>query len=187
MEAIKVDIRKPARNDQGKQFTCDVCSKQFSYKSKLERHSQIHARTIFSCNNCMKRFKREDHLKNHKCSADSAHLSTMVDTNCIQAVSDLQFQSIPDNTSVSNIIFHIYFELSDFVPELVPDDLDDEDIDNAALAQDTVSVLDVSTLTDHIPIALDNAIAPSAEIQIYLLMIKKFHNVKLLRVVVKTE
>ena len=53
----------------------------------------------------MKRFKREDHLKNHKCSADSAQLVTMVDTNCIQAVSDLQFQSIPDTASVSNVIF----------------------------------------------------------------------------------
>ena len=87
----------------------------------------------------------------------------MVDTNCIQAVSDLQFQSIPDNTSVSNIISDTYFEFSDFVPELVPDDLDDENIDNAALAYDTVSVPDVSTLTDHNPIVLDNAIAPTAE------------------------
>ena len=52
----------------------------------------------------MKGFKREDHLKNHKCSADSAQLPTMVDTNCNQAVSDLQFQSIPDTASVSNII-----------------------------------------------------------------------------------
>ena len=110
----------------------------------------------------MKRFKREDHLKNHKCSADSAQLPTMVDTNCIQAVSDLQVQSIPDIASVSNIIFDTYFEFSDFVPELVPGDLDDEDIDVAALAHDTVSVPDVSTFTDHSAIALDNAIAPTA-------------------------
>ena len=142
--------------------TCNVCSKQFSYKSKIERHSQIHARTIFSCNNCMKRFKRDDHPKNHKCSTGDAQLPTMVVTNCIQSVSDLQFQSIPDNASVSNIISDTYFEFSDFVPELVPDDLDDEDIDNAALAHDTVSVPDVSTLTDHSAIVLDNAIAPTA-------------------------
>ena len=110
----------------------------------------------------MKRFKREDHLKNHKCSADSAQLPTMGDTNCIQAVSDLQFESVPDNASVSNIISDTYFEFSDFVPELVPDDLDDEDIDNAALAHDTVSAPDVSTLTDHSAIVLDNAITPTA-------------------------
>ena len=85
----------------------------------------------------MKRFKREDHLKNHKCSADSAQLSTMVDTNCIQAVSDLQFQSIPDNASVSNIISDTCFEFSNFVPELLPDDLDDAAIYNAALAHDS--------------------------------------------------
>ena len=36
----------------------------------------------------MKRFKRKDHLKNHKCSANTAQLPTMMDTNCIQAVSD---------------------------------------------------------------------------------------------------
>ena len=37
----------------------------------------------------MKKFKMEDHLKNHKSSANSTQLPTMVDTNCIQAVSDL--------------------------------------------------------------------------------------------------
>ena len=91
----------------------------------------------------------------------------MVDTNCIQVVSDLQFPSIPDNASVSNVISETYFEFSDFVPQLVPDDLDDEngdneDIDIAALAHDTVSVPAVSTLTDHSAIALDSAIAPTA-------------------------
>ena len=110
----------------------------------------------------MKRFKREDQLKNHKCSADSAQLPTMVNANCIQVLSDLQFQSILDNVSVSNIISDTYFKFSDFAPELVPHDLDDEDIDNAASAHDTVSVLDVSTLTDHSAIVLDNAIAPTA-------------------------
>ena len=101
-------------------FTCNVCSKQFSYKSKLERHSRIHARTILA-ETTMKRFKREDLIKNHKCSVDSAQLPTMVDTNCIQAASNLQFQSIPDNAYVSNIISDTYSEFSDFVPELVPD------------------------------------------------------------------
>ena len=147
-------------------FTYNVRSKQFSYKSKLERHSQIHARTIFSFNSCMKRFKRKDHLKNHKCSADNVQLPTLVDTNFIQTVSDLQFQSVPDNASVSTIISDTYFEFSNFVPELVPDDLDDEDIDNAALAHDTVAVPDVSTSTDHSAIVLDNAIT-----SIVLLMI----------------
>ena len=59
------------------------------------------------------------------------------------------------------VISDTYFGLSDFVPELVPDDLD-KDIDNAALAHDTVSVPDVSTLPDHSAIVLDNAIAPTA-------------------------
>ena len=86
----------------------------------------------------------------------------MVDTNCILAVSDFKFQLIPDVVSLCNIISDTYFEFSNFVPELVPDDLDDEDIDNAALAHDTVSVPDVSTLTDHSAIVLDNAIAPTA-------------------------
>ena len=86
----------------------------------------------------------------------------MVDTNCILAVSDFKFQLIPDVVSLCNIISDTYFEFSNFVPELVPDDLDDEDIDNAALAHDTVSVPDVSTLPDHSAIVLDNAIAPTA-------------------------
>ena len=60
------------------------------------------------------------------------------------------------------LFFDTYFEFSDFAPELVPDDLDDEDIDIAALAHNTVSVPDVSTFTDHSAIALDNAIAPTA-------------------------
>ena len=92
--------------------------------------------------------------------------------------------------------------------DLDDDDRDDEDIDNAALANDTVSVPDDSTLTDHRAIVLDNAIAPTTftndtafpvtiflllplilflEIQIYFFMIKMFHNVKLLCAVVKTE
>ena len=70
-------------------FTCNACSKQFSYKFTLDGHSQIHTRTILNCNNCMKKFKMEDHLKNHRSSANSTQLPTMVDTNCIQAVSDL--------------------------------------------------------------------------------------------------
>ena len=31
-------------------FTCSVCSKQFSYKSQLDRDSETHIRVIFSCN-----------------------------------------------------------------------------------------------------------------------------------------
>ena len=65
---------------------------------------------------------------------------------------------IHDNPSVSNTISDIYFEFSDFVPKLAPDDLDndgnDEDIDNVALSHDTASVADVSTLTDHSVIVL---------------------------------
>ena len=45
--------------------------------------------------------------------------------------------------------------------DLDDDDDDDEDIDNAALANDTVSVPDDSTLTDHRAIVLDNTIAPT--------------------------
>lgn len=73
---------------------------------------------------------------------------------------------IPDNPSVSNTISDIYFEFSDFVPKLLPDDLDNdgdyEDIDNVALAHDTASVPDVSTSTDDSVIVLCNAIAPTA-------------------------
>ena len=74
----------------------------------------------------------------------------------------LQFWSIPENAPVSQIISDTYFEFDDFVPELVPDDLDDEDIDNAALAINTVSVLDDSSLTYHSAIVLDNVIASTA-------------------------
>lgn len=73
---------------------------------------------------------------------------------------------IPDNPSVSNTISDIYFEFSDFVPKLLPDDLDNdgdyEDIDNVALAHGTASVPDVSTSTDGSVIVLCNAIAPTA-------------------------
>ena len=91
----------------------------------------------------------------------------MVDTNCILAVSDFKFQLIPDVVSLCNIISDTYFEFSNFVPELVPDDLDDDDgdhevVDNGALANDTGSVPEDSTFTDHGAIVLDNAIAPTA-------------------------
>ena len=91
----------------------------------------------------------------------------MVDTNCILAVSDFKFQLIPDVVSLCNIISDTYFEFSNFVPELVPDDLDDDDgdhevVDNGALANDTGSVPEDSTFTDHSAIVLDNAIAPTA-------------------------
>ena len=144
IETIKVDIRKPARNDQRKQclhamYALSSLVTNLNLKDILESmHGPFLAETT------MKRFKREDHIKNHKCSVDSAQLPTMVDTNCIQAASNLQFQSIPDNAYVSNIISDTYSEFSDFVPELVPDfffflpdDCDDEDIDNAALAHYT--------------------------------------------------
>ena len=55
-----------------------------------------------------------------ECYANSAQLLTMLGTNCIKAVSDTQFWSIPDVTSVSNIISDTCFEFS-------------KDIDNAAL------------------------------------------------------
>ena len=87
-------------------FTCNVCSKQFDFKSKFDRHSKIHTRTVFSCKNCFKRFKRKDHLEKHRCSADSTQsagfgLPTMVDTN--QLVPDLDFiPSTPDVASFSD-------------------------------------------------------------------------------------
>ena len=70
-----------------------------------------------------------------ECYANSAQLLTMLGTNCIKAVSDTQFWSISDITSVSNIISDTCFEFSHFVCELVPADHDgnDEDIDNVAL------------------------------------------------------
>ena len=87
-------------------ITCNVCSKQFDFKSKFDRHSKIHTRTVFSCKNCFKRFKRKDHLEKHRCSADCTQsagfgLPTMVDTN--QLVPDLDFiPSTPDVASFSD-------------------------------------------------------------------------------------
>ena len=120
IETIKVDIRKPARNDQRKQclhamYALSSLVTNLNLKDILES-----MQGPFLTETTMKRFKREDHIKNHKCSVDSAQLPTMVDTNCIQAASNLQFQSIPDNAYVSNIS-DTYSEFSDFVPELVPD------------------------------------------------------------------
>ena len=84
-------------------FTCDVCNKQFKFKCKLERHKQVHTRTIFACNICSKSFKRKDHLKNHKevCS-EEAEPPTMVDiVNSDEIVPEFENHvDVPEHESI---------------------------------------------------------------------------------------
>ena len=43
-------------------YSCDSCSKQFLYKSKLEEHAKMHSRESCNCDKCGKMYKRKDHL-----------------------------------------------------------------------------------------------------------------------------
>ena len=61
-----VDILKfvKLKKLQKHKYSCDICQKSFLLKSKLERHTVTHSRTIFEYYS--KRFKREDHYISHQ-------------------------------------------------------------------------------------------------------------------------
>ena len=99
-------------------FTCDVCNKQFKFKCKLERHKQVHTRTIFACNICSKSFKRKDHLKNHKevCS-EEAEPPTMVDiVNSDEIVPE--FENHVDVPEHERIVDEVPNEFTDVVENI---------------------------------------------------------------------
>ena len=51
----------------GVQYPCIVCSKTFSYKTSLERHSLIHAGIKpHKCNHCEKSFRQKNQLAKHQ-------------------------------------------------------------------------------------------------------------------------
>mgnify|MGYP002652669529 CR=1 FL=1 len=53
-------------NDGKRKHQCNICSKTFVCKSKLERHKLIHTdEKQFCCQYCHRRFRRKDHLQNH--------------------------------------------------------------------------------------------------------------------------
>ncbi|GIY60044.1 hypothetical protein CDAR_25591 [Caerostris darwini] len=54
--------------ERGKKHVCDICRKEFSYLSGLERHKLIHTGVKpLVCNTCKMAFNRSDNLETHMC------------------------------------------------------------------------------------------------------------------------
>ena len=50
-----------------KAYKCDMCEKEFTWSSDLNRHKQIHTRAkLFKCDFCEKGFARSEYLTTHK-------------------------------------------------------------------------------------------------------------------------
>ena len=62
-----------------KPFVCEVCNKDFAYRSTYKRHLALHSgEKKFSCDSCGKRFFRQDYLAYHKKTHDKR---TRTDSN----------------------------------------------------------------------------------------------------------
>ena len=84
-------------------FTCNVCNKQSKFKSKLDRHVQIHAISTFTCSICLQDFKREDHLKYHEVICiNEIQVPTMVDMLIKSDKSVPEVESVGDETLSEN-------------------------------------------------------------------------------------
>lgn len=56
----------PKNGASGKNFTCSICNRGFSYKHVLQNHERTHTgEKPFECPECHKRFTRDHHLKTH--------------------------------------------------------------------------------------------------------------------------
>ena len=110
--------KKLCKKGQKPLLTCDVCNKQFKFKCKLERHNQVHTRTLFVCNICSKSFKKKDYLKNHKevCS-EEAQPPTMVDmVNSDQIVPEFENHvDVPEHESIVDVVPN---DFTDFVENI---------------------------------------------------------------------
>ena len=84
-------------------FTCNVCNKQFRFKSKLDRHVHIHARSTFLLLNLLAEFKREDHLKSHEVICiNETQVPTVVDKLIKSDKSVPEAESVADETLSEN-------------------------------------------------------------------------------------
>ncbi|KAL4717862.1 hypothetical protein ACJJTC_001011 [Scirpophaga incertulas] len=57
-------------DEDGKQYQCDTCNKQFSRKELLAKHTRTHSGKHYECDICKKKFNRSDNLRSHKRTHD---------------------------------------------------------------------------------------------------------------------
>ena len=87
-------------------FTCNVCNKQFKFKSKLDRYVQIHAKSTFTCSIFSQNFTREDHLKHHEViGINEIQVPTMVDMLIKSDKSVPEVENVADETVIA-AFFH---------------------------------------------------------------------------------
>ena len=124
-------------------FSCDVCSKEFRKRSKLQQHKVIHMKNDFICDKCGKCFSRKNLFDKHflLCNEKLARPSTL-DYEIDESVSDFN-----DNNDNSH---------EDLETDI--DDRDDIDIDldfsvdcgtssPMVLSSDTVVVADLDGIS----------------------------------------
>ena len=71
-----LDLLKPEENSEisSKNFYCEICGKQFTFKDKLKLHinAEHQGQKSLSCDSCKKFFNSLSSLENHNCGAKQA-------------------------------------------------------------------------------------------------------------------
>ncbi|CAG9781917.1 unnamed protein product [Diatraea saccharalis] len=69
-QSVSVKFMDTKTKDEGKQYQCDICTKQFSRKELLAKHTRMHSEKLHECDVCKKKFNRSDNLRSHKRTHD---------------------------------------------------------------------------------------------------------------------
>jgi KRAB domain-containing zinc finger protein len=67
---VELKQKEKAPNVLGKQFSCEICKKEFASRKSQKRHQLLHSNTLpFTCSSCGKGFPRKEALHLHTVSA----------------------------------------------------------------------------------------------------------------------
>ncbi|XP_028173591.1 zinc finger protein 260-like [Ostrinia furnacalis] len=82
-QSVSVKFMDTKAKDEEKQYQCDTCSKQFSRKELLVKHTRTHSDKLYECDICKKKFNRSDNLRSHKKTHDPREKSKASTCLCL--------------------------------------------------------------------------------------------------------